>query len=117
MAKRVVEVNSIFTGSESGSSFLESMTNTQLDVLIKHTWPDPANTEKGSDPLESVIKNIKMEVGHKKSDSEDEIHENAPEQETFDHTEGMENSRHTRLKRVAALGKKLRSEGSPSSPA
>ena len=108
MARRVVEVNSIFTGSETGSSFLETMTNTQLDVLIKHQWPDPAKREKCSDPLESVIKNIKMEEGHKKPDSEDD---NKPEQEHFDHTEGLENSRHSRLRKVAAIGTKLRREG------
>ncbi len=110
MTKRVVEVNSIFTGSETGADLLESMTNTQLDVLIYHQWPDPANGEKFSDPLESVIKNIKLEDGHKNSSSEDD---DTPEQERFDHNAGMENSRHSRMRKVAAIGMKLRSEGQP----
>jgi hypothetical protein len=107
MARQVVEVNSIFTGSETGPSFLESMTNTQLDVLIKHQWPDPAKRKKCSDPLESVIKNIKME---EKPDTADED-ENTHNQENFDHNEGFENSRHSRLRKVASIGMKLRNEG------
>jgi hypothetical protein len=108
MAERVVEVNSIFTGSENGADLLESMTNKQLDVLIHHQWPNPANVEKCSDPLESVIKNIKSEDGHKKYESDND---KPTEQERFDHNTGMENSRHSRMRKVAAIGAKLRSEG------
>jgi hypothetical protein len=108
MAKRVVEVNSIFTGSETSSDLLESLTNTQLDVLIHHQWPNPENVEKFSDPLEAVIKNIKLEEGHKNPESEDD---DTPEQRRFDHIAGMDNSRHSRMRKVAAIGVKLRSQG------
>ena len=107
MAKRVVEVNSIFNGSETGSDLLEVLTNTQLDVLIGHRWPNPAERENCSDPLKSVIKNIKLEGKQEKLVNEDVIQH---EKERFDHN-AVENSRHSRVRKVAAIGKKLRKEG------
>ena len=112
MAKRVVEVNSIFTGSETGSDLLEILTNSQLDVLINHQWPDPAERGKCSDPLESVIKNIKLEGKPIQVENEDVI---PHEQERFDHN-AEENSRLCRMRKVAAIGMKLRREGRSNYP-
>ena len=62
MVERVVETNSMFTGAETGKSFHKKLTTKQLDALINHKWPDVKTIEEDvTDPLEAVIKNIKME--------------------------------------------------------
>ncbi len=113
MAKRVVESNSMFTGAEAGKSFHRRLTTKQLDALINHfhNLTKKNSTEKteqmAMDPLESVIKNIKMEV-----EEEEKTKKVAKKKTEFiDH--GLENSRIARLNKLLKMGRKLRSEGLP----
>ncbi len=111
MAKHVVETNSMFTGAEAGKSFHRRLTTKQLDALIKHfhELTKKNSTEKTEqmvmDPLEAVIKNIKMEV-----EEEKKTKLGAKKNSKFiDH--GLENSGNARLNKLLKMGRKLRTEG------
>jgi hypothetical protein len=56
MMKQISGTTTLFTGSESGDSLLESLSLEQVQALLKHKWIIPGN--QTMDPLENIIKNI-----------------------------------------------------------
>ena len=106
MAKRVVEINTMFTGSEAGKSFHRNLTTKQLDALIHYKWPD---SKAMVDPLQGVIQNIKMKPGD--PEIKKKGHGSHAKKKSGVDDEGIEGTKDVRLKKLISIGQKLRTEG------
>jgi hypothetical protein len=59
MMKQILGVTTLFTGTESGDSVINSLSQEQVQALLRHKWVIPGNDVKS--PMQSIISNIQSQ--------------------------------------------------------